>query len=65
MQIAGLYPQGEARFTVATYVRHGGPGGENAAMISAQFARYLIENEDFEAARWKCSVNHVKVRIFE
>jgi cell division protein FtsI/penicillin-binding protein 2 len=42
---AGLVfdPQGRARFTVATYVRHGGPGGENAAMISAQLARYLIE----------------------
>lgn len=36
--------QGRARFTVATYVRHGGKGGENAAMISAQLARYLIEN---------------------
>lgn len=43
---AGLVfdPQGRARFTVATYVRHGGRGGENAAMISAQLARYLIEN---------------------
>jgi cell division protein FtsI/penicillin-binding protein 2 len=43
---AGLVfdPQGRARFTVATYVRHGGPGGENAAMISAQLARYVIEN---------------------
>ena len=42
---AGLVfdPQGKARFTVATYVRHGGLGGENAAMISAQLARYLIE----------------------
>jgi cell division protein FtsI/penicillin-binding protein 2 len=43
---AGLVfnPQGRARFTVATYVRHGGPGGENAARVSAQIARYLIEN---------------------
>jgi cell division protein FtsI/penicillin-binding protein 2 len=43
---AGLVfdPKGKARFTVATYVRHGGLGGENAAMISAQLARYLIEN---------------------
>jgi cell division protein FtsI/penicillin-binding protein 2 len=43
---AGLVfdPQAKARFTVATYVRHGGPGGENAAMISAQVARYLIDN---------------------
>jgi cell division protein FtsI/penicillin-binding protein 2 len=42
---AGLVfdPQGRARFTVATYVRHGGRGGENAALISAQLARYLIE----------------------
>ena len=43
---AGLVfdPQEKARFTVATYVRHGGLGGVNAAMISAQLARYLIEN---------------------
>lgn len=43
---AGLVfgPQGNARFTVATYVRHGGLGGENAAIISGQLARYLIEN---------------------
>jgi cell division protein FtsI/penicillin-binding protein 2 len=41
---AGLIfdPTGKARFTVATYVRHGGLGGENAAIISAQLARYLI-----------------------
>jgi cell division protein FtsI/penicillin-binding protein 2 len=36
-------PQGKARFTVATFVRHGGRGGENAAMICAELARYLIE----------------------
>jgi cell division protein FtsI/penicillin-binding protein 2 len=44
---AGLVfdPQGTARFTVATFVRHGGKGGENAALISAQLARYLIRNE--------------------
>ena len=43
---AGLVfdPQGRARFTVATYVRHGGPGGENAALISAELALYLIKN---------------------
>jgi cell division protein FtsI/penicillin-binding protein 2 len=43
---AGLVfdPQGGARFTVATFVRHGGRGGGNAAMISAQIARHLIEN---------------------
>jgi cell division protein FtsI/penicillin-binding protein 2 len=42
---AGLVfdPQGKARFTVATYVRHGGLGGENAAIICAELARYLIE----------------------
>jgi len=37
-------PQGRARYTVATFVRHGGRGGENAAMISAELARYLIGN---------------------
>jgi hypothetical protein len=35
--------EGKARFTVATYVRHGGRGGENAAIISAQLARFLLE----------------------
>ena len=41
---AGLVfdPSGKARFTVATYVRHGGPGGGNAAKISAELARYII-----------------------
>lgn len=41
---AGLIfdPVGKARFTVATFVRSGGPGGENAAQISAAVARYLI-----------------------
>jgi hypothetical protein len=34
--------QGEARFTVATFVRHGGTGGGNAAKISAELARYII-----------------------
>lgn len=34
--------QGEARFTVATFVRHGGMGGGNAAKISAELARYII-----------------------
>jgi cell division protein FtsI/penicillin-binding protein 2 len=43
---AGLVfdPQGKARFTVATYVRHGGYGGGNAARISAELARYIINN---------------------
>ena len=41
---AGLIfdPQGKARFTVATFVRHGGPGGGSAAKISAKLARYII-----------------------
>lgn len=41
---AGLIfdPQGQARFTVATFVRHGGTGGGNAAKISAALARYII-----------------------
>lgn len=41
---AGLIfdPQGHARFTVATFVKHGGTGGGNAARISAELARYLI-----------------------
>jgi cell division protein FtsI/penicillin-binding protein 2 len=33
---------GKARFTVATFVRHGGPGGGNNAKLSAELARYLI-----------------------
>lgn len=32
----------KARFTIATFVRSGGLGGENAAMISAQLARWII-----------------------
>jgi cell division protein FtsI/penicillin-binding protein 2 len=41
---AGLIfdPQGRARFTVVTFVRSGGYGGENAAKISAELARYLV-----------------------
>lgn len=34
-------PQGKARFTVVTYVRHGGLGGGNAARISAETALFL------------------------
>jgi len=34
--------KGTARFTVATFVRHGGTGGGNAAKLSADLARYLI-----------------------
>lgn len=33
---------GKARFTVATFVRHGGTGGGNAARISADLARYIV-----------------------
>ena len=41
---AGLIfdPQGRTRFTVVTFVRSGGTGGENAAKISAELARYLV-----------------------
>jgi hypothetical protein len=41
---AGLIfgPERKARFTVATFVRSGGFGGENAAKISADLVRYLI-----------------------
>ena len=41
---AGLIfdPQGNARFTVATFVRSGGYGGENAAKISAELGRYIV-----------------------
>jgi transpeptidase family protein len=40
---AGLIfdPQGKARFTVVTFVKHGGLGGSNAARISAELARFL------------------------
>ena len=41
---AGLVfdPQGKARFTVATFVRSGGYGGENAARLSAEVVRPLL-----------------------
>jgi cell division protein FtsI/penicillin-binding protein 2 len=40
---AGLIfdPQGKARFTIATFVKHGGFGGSNAARISAELALFL------------------------
>ncbi|MFL6521676.1 MAG: penicillin-binding transpeptidase domain-containing protein [Chthoniobacterales bacterium] len=40
---AGLIfdPQGKARFTVVTFVKHGGFGGGNAARISAEVALFL------------------------
>ncbi len=34
--------QGKARFEIATFVRHGGPGGGNAAKVSAELTRYII-----------------------
>ena len=41
---AGLIfdPSGKARFTVVTFVKHGGFGGGNPARISAELARYII-----------------------
>ena len=41
---AGLIfdPAGQARFTVATFVRRSGKGGGNAARLSAELARYVI-----------------------
>lgn len=41
---AGLIfnPNKNPRFTIATFVRHGGPGGGNAARISAEVARQMI-----------------------
>ena len=33
--------EGKARFTVVTYVKHGGLGGGNAARISAELARFV------------------------
>src|SRR5688572_8685917 len=44
---AGLVfdPKGKPRFTVATFVRHGGRGGGHAARISAELARYLIQGK--------------------
>jgi beta-lactamase class A len=40
---AGLIfdPEGSPRFTVATFVRHGGLGGGKAAQVSAELARFL------------------------
>jgi Penicillin binding protein transpeptidase domain len=40
---AGLIfdPQGKARFTIATFVKHGGLGGGNGARISAELALFL------------------------
>jgi len=34
-------PQGKARFTVVTFVKQGGPGGGNAARISAEMGHFL------------------------
>ena len=35
-------PKGNPRFTVVTFVKHGGYGGGNAARISAEVARFVI-----------------------
>jgi hypothetical protein len=35
----------KARFTVATFVRHGGLGGGSAAEISANVARFLTRED--------------------
>jgi hypothetical protein len=43
--------QGKARFTVATFVRSGGYGGEKAAKISAELALYLIAGAPGRTAR--------------
>ena len=56
--------EGSARFTVATYVRHGGKGGENAAMISAQLACYLIENGANENSKSEVR-NPKQIQTFE
>jgi cell division protein FtsI/penicillin-binding protein 2 len=44
---AGLIfdPQGKARFTVVTFVRSGGYGGEQAARVSAELAHYIIDEK--------------------
>lgn len=44
---AGLIfdPQSKARFTVVTFVKHGGFGGENAAQLSAELGRFLAVGE--------------------
>lgn len=43
---AGLIfdPNGDARFTVATFVKHGGLGGGNAASLSAELAKFIISD---------------------
>ena len=44
---AGLIfdPRGDARFTVATFVKHGGLGGGNAAWLSAELAKFVIGDD--------------------
>ena len=44
---AGLIfdPRGDARFTVATFVQHGGLGGGNAAWLSAELAKFVIGHD--------------------
>jgi cell division protein FtsI/penicillin-binding protein 2 len=43
--------QNHARFTVATFVKHGGPGGGNAARISAALAGFLIRGRGDKLAQ--------------
>lgn len=45
---AGLIfdPGGVARFTVVTFVKHGGFGGGNAARISAELGRFVVAGSD-------------------
>jgi cell division protein FtsI/penicillin-binding protein 2 len=40
---------GTARYTIAVFVRHGGPGGGNAAQVAAAVSRYIVRPEDFKA----------------
>ncbi len=44
-------PQGHARFTVVTFVNHGGLGGGNAARISAELIRFLIGGDTGSSPR--------------
>jgi membrane peptidoglycan carboxypeptidase len=49
---AGLIfdPQGKARFTSATFVKHGGFGGGNAARLSAELTLFLSGARSSSAA---------------
>lgn len=43
--------QGKARFTIATFVKHGGLGGGNAARVSAELALFLSGARSSSASR--------------